>query len=71
MIHQAGEVEEIIPVEIDLERVRRSRERGLMGLGQPLKSFRDAGHRFPHEGLANRAEYFDTLGPLAIPKRGE
>jgi hypothetical protein len=71
VIHQAGEVEEIIPVEIDLDRVRRSRERGLMGLGQPLKSFRDAGHRFPHEGLANRGEYLDTLGPLAIPKRGE
>jgi predicted amidohydrolase len=71
VIHQAGEVEEIIPVEIDLERVRRSRERGLMGLGQPLKSFRDAGHSFPHEGLANRAAYLDTLGPLTIPRRGE
>lgn len=71
VIHQAGEVEEIIPVEIDIDRVRRSRERGLMGLGQPLKSFRDAGHKFPHEGLANRAEYLDTLGPLTIPRRGE
>lgn len=70
VVHQAGEVEEIIPVEIDLDRVRRSRERGLMGLGQPLKSFRDAGHAYPQEGLANRAQYLDTLGPLAVPKRG-
>ncbi|WP_417450636.1 carbon-nitrogen hydrolase family protein [Kordiimonas sp.] len=70
VLHQAGEVEEIIPVEIDLERVRRSRERGLMGLGQPLKSFRDAGHSFPQENRSSQSTYLNSLGVLEIPKRG-
>ncbi|WCL55313.1 carbon-nitrogen hydrolase family protein [Gimibacter soli] len=70
VIHAARRAEEIIAVEIDLGRVRRTRERGLMGLGQPLKSFRDAGHRFPQEGMANRTAYLDSLGPLEMPKRG-
>ncbi|WP_420430485.1 carbon-nitrogen hydrolase family protein [Kordiimonas sp.] len=70
ILHQAGEMEEIIALEIDVDRVARVRERGLLGLGQPLKSFRNAGHSFPQDGLANRADYLDTLGPLEIPKRG-
>ncbi|GJL82986.1 MAG: hypothetical protein DHS20C01_26200 [marine bacterium B5-7] len=41
VIHEAGSGEEIMPVEINLSRVRREREIGLRGLGQPLKSFRD------------------------------
>ncbi len=41
VLYQAGSGEEMIPIEIDLDRVRRSREVGLRGLGQPLKSFRD------------------------------
>ena len=41
VLHQSGAGEEIIPIEIDIARVRRQRERGLNGLGQPLKSFRD------------------------------
>src|SRR5262245_52370507 len=41
VLHEAGRVEEVFPLELDLERVRRSRELGLRGLGQPLKSFRD------------------------------
>ena len=31
----------MIPIEIDLDQVRRSRRVGIRGLGQPLKSFRD------------------------------
>jgi hypothetical protein len=31
----------IIPIEINMEKVRRSRELGVLRLGQPLKSFRD------------------------------
>ena len=31
----------MIPLEIDLEDVRRDRAVGFRGLGQPLKSFRD------------------------------
>ena len=41
VLYQAGSTEEIIPIEIDLERVKQSREKGVMRLGQPLKSFRD------------------------------
>ena len=46
VLHQAGIGHEIMPVEIDLETVRRSRRRGLLGLGQVLKSFRDTAVQF-------------------------
>ncbi|GHF14859.1 hypothetical protein GCM10017044_06220 [Kordiimonas sediminis] len=69
ILHKASTKEEIILTEVDFDRVRRGRERGIMGLGQPLKSFRDASHIFPHEGMNNRDEYFDTLGPLEVAKR--
>jgi len=71
VIHQAGESEELMPVELDLDRVQRSRERGLRSLGQPLKSFRDREVRFK---VYNRrwkgSAYLDTLGPLEKPGRG-
>jgi predicted amidohydrolase len=70
VLHEASSTEEIMPIEVDLDRVRRVRERGLQGLGQTLKSYRDAGHRFPQENMANQADYLDTLGPLEMPKRG-
>ncbi len=41
VLYQAGETEQVIPIELDLDVVRRTREHGLWGLGQPLKSFRD------------------------------
>ncbi len=69
VLYQAGHSEELIPIEIDLARVRRSREVGLRGLGQPLKSFRDSHVQFPVYAGKTR-EYFDTLGPLARPERG-
>ncbi|MDX1515057.1 MAG: carbon-nitrogen hydrolase family protein, partial [Gammaproteobacteria bacterium] len=37
VIHEASVAEEIMPVEINLDRVRRERELGVRGLGQPLK----------------------------------
>lgn len=57
VIHQAGSGHEIIPVELDLELVRRSRRRGLRGLGQLLKSFRDSEVQFPpyRDGQGNSA----------------
>jgi predicted amidohydrolase len=39
--HQAGELREIVPLMLDLAQVRSVRERGTLGLGQVLKSFRD------------------------------
>jgi len=46
VIHEAGSGTEFMPIEIDLDLVRRTRERGLRNLGQPLKSFRDAPVQF-------------------------
>jgi predicted amidohydrolase len=71
VLYQAGSAEEMIPIEIDLERVSRSREVGLRGLGQPLKSFRDRKVEF---GIYRRTpennEYLRTLGPLVKQARG-
>lgn len=70
VLHQAGHSEEMIPIEIDIDRVRRSREIGLRGLGQPLKSFRDHGTRFPvYADDSDAREYLTTLGPLEKPSR--
>jgi predicted amidohydrolase len=66
VIHQAGNGEEIIPIEIDLNRVRRERENGLRGLGQPLKSFRDREVDFSlYRSENGSSPFLDTLGPLA------
>ena len=71
VIHQAGRTEELIPVEIDLDRVRRSREFGLRGLGQPLKSFRDRRVAFGIYGPGGEEDsHLNQLGPLVRPKRG-
>ncbi|MGC3874513.1 carbon-nitrogen hydrolase family protein [Halomonas sp. GXIMD04776] len=70
VIHQAGIGEEIIPIEIDLQRVRRERETGLRGLGQPLKSFRDRQVEFSlYRSETGSSPFLDTLGPLAKPVR--
>ena len=73
VLHQAGYGEEMFPLEIDLARVRRSRETGLKGLGQPLKSFRDRKVLFPVYGPDWRThDYFANLGALEKPpRRGE
>ncbi len=70
VIHQAGSGEEIIPLELDLGRVRRSRERGLLGLGQPLKSFRDCEVEFPPYAQPQTASLaLRQLGQLQKPDR--
>jgi len=69
--YQAGTSEELIPLEIDFDRVRRSREIGVRGLGQPLKSFRDAPVPFDVYDVQSRGrQYLDSLGPLVKPERG-
>lgn len=70
VVYQAGTAEEIIPLELDLDRVRRSREFGLNGLGQPLKSFRDSTVMFDVYRPDRPAGYLDRLGPLEKPQRG-
>ena len=71
VLYQAGGGEETIPMEINLEQVRRQRECGLRGLGQPLKSFRDSQLHLPiYEPGQKEASFLSTLGPLELPKRG-
>jgi predicted amidohydrolase len=69
VLHQAQGQEAFMPVEIDLDVVRRQRERGLLGLGQPLKSFRDRPADFPVYGEGFDSGYLDGLGPLTKPGR--
>jgi predicted amidohydrolase len=67
VIHQAGSGREIIPVQIDLQHLRRTRENGLMNLGQPLKSFRDHWRTFPQYQPGAKAKTFQNLGALEKP----
>src|SRR3546814_901793 len=51
--------------------VRRCRERGWQGLGQPLKSFRDSTVAFPAYGAAAApSDALDAFGPLRLPGAG-
>jgi len=65
-IYVAGELPEVIPIEIDFAQVRRDRERGLHNLGQPLKSFRDNQSAIKRISN-NNSSFLDTLGSLALP----
>ena len=71
VLHQAGGGPELIPIEIDLARVRRERETGILGLGQLLKSFRDRSVDFTvYDPERFDTSYLDSLGPLKRPERG-
>lgn len=69
IIHQSSVGRDVIAVELDFDHVRRVRERGLHGLGQTLKSFRDAQIRYPvyQEGSGSGA--FAELGALEVPSK--
>lgn len=69
ILYKAGSTEEIIPMELNLDRVRRSREMGVLRLGQPLKSFRDHLGDFDIYQKGIKLPYLDSLGPLIKPKR--
>ncbi|WP_299460522.1 carbon-nitrogen hydrolase family protein [uncultured Microscilla sp.] len=69
VIYQAGSTEEIIPIELNIERVRRSRELGILRLGQPLKSFRDHIGVFSIYQEGKPLPYLDSLGPLIKPTK--
>jgi len=69
IIHKAPTTRNIIAMEWDFDHVRRVRERGLLGLGQPLKSFRDAAIHYPvYQKGAGPGAYAD-LGKLEIPAK--
>ena len=71
VIHQASTGREIITVELDFNHVRRVRERGMHGLVQTLKSFRDAGVTYPvyQEGAGPGA--LADLSPLELPAKAD
>lgn len=69
MIYEARGAEEIIPIEIDLDLVRRQRAQGQNGLGQVQKSFRDRKVDFTVYSDAFDHSYQDSLGPLRMPER--
>jgi predicted amidohydrolase len=64
VIYQAGTADEMIPIEINIERVHRSRELGVLRLGQPLKSFRDNKVLFDVYQKDQALPYLNTLGEL-------
>lgn len=66
---QAGPTAQLMPIEIDIEVVKSRRERGILGLGQPLKSFRDSPMHFNIYDREKRHPYLDSLGMLEKPKR--
>ena len=71
ILYQGQSASEMIPLEIDFDRVRRSREVGLRGLGQQLKSFRDRKVEFAVYTQEGRSwPYMHSLGPLQKPDRG-
>ncbi len=69
VLYQASTGPELIPIEIDIERVKRSRERGILRLGQPLKSFRDRKVNFDIYQDGKSHAYLDSLGDLIKPTR--
>ncbi len=69
VIYQADTTEELIPIEINMDKVRRSRELGVLRLGQPLKSFRDNPIEYDIYQRNTRHEFLDKLGPLIKPKK--
>jgi len=71
VIHQAGDAQEIIPVIVDFARVRRTRRNGLLGMAQPLKSFRDAALDYPTYAKGAVSAALGDLGELEMPGAGE
>ncbi len=69
VLYEAGNAEELIPIEIEMERVQLSRERGVLRLGQVLKSFRDREVDFTVYDPERRQPYLEGLGPLVRPGR--
>lgn len=71
VLYQAAGQEEMFPIEIDLDQVRRQRETGIKGLGQVLKSFRDRSAEFPvYDRASGTDSYLYGLGKLEIPQQG-
>ncbi|MDU9003296.1 carbon-nitrogen hydrolase family protein [Sedimentitalea todarodis] len=71
VLHQSAGQEDMFPIEIDLDMVRRQREVGMKGLGQVLKSFRDRSTDFSvYDRNSGTDAYLKTLGPLEMQTQG-
>lgn len=71
ILYQAAGQEEVIPVEVDFDLVRRQRAVGLRGLGQTLKSFRDRNAYFGvYDPTVADTSYLYSLGALEMPHQG-
>ncbi|MGF1500854.1 MAG: carbon-nitrogen hydrolase family protein [Paracoccaceae bacterium] len=71
VLHQCAGQEDMFPIEIDLDQVRRQRETGMKGLGQVLKSFRDREAEFSvYDRNSGADAYLHSLGPLEMPTQG-
>ena len=71
VLYQASGQDVLMPVEVDMNLVRRQRERGLRNMGQPLKSFRDRPVDFPVYDRENfDTSFLNSLGELKRPVRG-
>ncbi len=69
-LHQSSVNEEFMPLLIDLDVAKHSRENGVRGLGQTLKSFRDRSVQFDvYNARRFDTTYLDSLGALEKPKR--
>lgn len=72
VLHQAGQEQEVFPLTLDLNVVRDARENGIKGLGQVLKSFRDARMSFAcYRADGSPTPYLESLGPLELRTRGQ
>ena len=67
VLTEAGTGEETLLIEVDFKRVNRVRRKGIKGLGQPLKSFRD-NRNLVHE-MSHNEDYLNDLGPLVMPEK--
>lgn len=67
-IHEALVEEEVIAFEVDLNKVEQVRERGMKGLGQPLKSFRDTRVQYPQYEKGAVSPVLERLGALKVPE---
>lgn len=69
-VHAAGRGREIFPLKLDLGTVRAARADGWHGLSQNLKVWRDSRPDLSHYANGTSSAYLESLGPLAMPKRG-
>ena len=67
ILNESNEAEDVVLIEIETDKVDRVRKRGIKGLGQPLKSFRDNPHPFINTVIND--DYLEDLGVLEIPEK--